>query len=193
MKKRYLDGTYLVPKIPNFPISEWLAVNEPQALSRTIRQWVSTAVDEEEARTEGGEDLEQIISLLDDMCISLGWLALGWHELRDCVLSPRIYHSITFTGNKGFVIGIVKRLVIAEEPNMSHLVRQLKVLWLMHCMKIGVGVFPQNWVNGVLVDAGETELYFLNRHGRFRYVRSIKSIMAGNFFTAVLDMGKKLK
>jgi hypothetical protein len=193
MKKRYLDGTYLVPKIPNFPISEWLAINEPHALSRTIQQWVSTAVDEEEARTEGGEDLEQVISLLDDMCISLGWLALDWHELRDCVLSPRIYHSVTFTGNKGFVIGIVKRLVIAEEPDMSHLVRQLKMLWLMHCMKIGVCIFPQNWVNGMLVDAGETELYFLNRHRRFRYVRSIKSIIAGNFFAAVLDMGKKLK
>jgi hypothetical protein len=165
----------------------------PYILFRTIQQWVSTAVDEQEARTEGGEDLEKLIFFLDDMCISLGWLALNWHEFRYCVLSPRIYHSVTFTGDKGFIIRIVKRLVIAEEPDVSHLKRQLKMLWLIYCMKIGVCIYPQNWVNGVLVDAGETELYFLNRYGRFRYVRAIKSIIAGKFFAAVLDMGKKLK
>ena len=60
----------------------------------------------------------------------------------------------------------------------------------MHYIKIGVIIYPQNWVNGILVDAGETELYFLNRCGRFRHVRSVKGLIAGNLTAAAREWKK---
>jgi hypothetical protein len=190
MKKRYLDGTQPVPKIPDFPIGEWLAVDESLTLSNKIHEWVSMVSQEakngEDAGQAGG-NLDQVITLLDDMCLSLGWVALDWKGFCDCVrsVSPIFCGRLRFTGNENFIVGIVKRLVIPTEPNLGHLELQLRMIWLMHCMKIGLCIYPQNWVNGILVDAGETELYFLNRFGRYRSVKSTTWILAANLFDAV--------
>jgi hypothetical protein len=139
--------------------------------------------------------ISEIISLLDDMCLSLGWIAFDWNELRHCLrhVPAQFNASFRFNGSKRLVRGIVKQLVVAEEPSVGHLERQLRMIWLMHGMTIGVTVFQQNWVDGILVDAGETELYFLNRYGRYQYVGGLKSIIAENLATALIATNENLQ
>lgn len=157
MKEGLLDGTFQAPKIPDFPISEWLDATSPK-----IGAWVTATLDEEE--TKG--DRDQVMALLDDMCGALGWAAFHWGEFSDIVRSfTPGYHpmyprtSTKFTRGKDLVIGIVKRLVVSETRSQDHLKRQLSMLWLMYFLKIRVRVQSQDWVNGILVDAGETEVY----------------------------------
>jgi hypothetical protein len=166
MKKGLLDGTFQAPKIPDFPISEWLDATSPK-----IDAWVTAALDEEESgcratheRTKG--DRDQVMALLDDMCGALGWAAFHWGEFSDIVSSfTPGYHpmyprtSTKFTRGKDLVIGIVHRLVVSETRSQDHLKRQLSMLWLMYFLKIRVRVQSQDWVNGILVDAGETKVH----------------------------------
>jgi hypothetical protein len=55
MKKRYQNGLEPMPKILNFPISEWLATRELSTLSHAIQAWVSLVLKEGRGRVVEGE------------------------------------------------------------------------------------------------------------------------------------------